>query len=74
MDAKALEIVRRLYAEVTAILEEAHESAVKGQSHKMTITHYEAQVGLLRTAMIDAELLAEAAAVIARRMRPRKPK
>jgi hypothetical protein len=71
-DAEDRALITRLFAEVTAVLEEAHAMIVKGQSRKRAARGYDALVRDLQTAVGDAAALAAAAAVIARRAGPNK--
>ncbi len=60
------ELVRRLFAAATALIETAHEAAIAGQSEALTARAYaEAAQQLAAAAARSLAALAEAAAVIA---------
>ncbi len=65
MDDDHRELVRRLFAAATAMIETAHEAAIAGQSEALTAGDYAAAAGRLQGAARDIAALAEAAAVIA---------
>ncbi len=66
MDYDHREIVRRLFAAATALIETAHEAAVTGQSEALVAGDYAAAARRLQGAARSLAALAEAAAVIAR--------
>ncbi len=65
MDKDHRELVRRLFAAATALIETAHEAAIAGQSEALTVGDYATAARRLRGAARDIAALAEAAAVIA---------
>ncbi len=65
MDDDHRELVRRLFAAATALIETAHESAIAGQSEALTAGDYAEAAHRLQGAARDIAALAEAAAVIA---------
>ena len=65
MDENRRELVRRLFAAVTALIETAHEAAIAGQSEALTAGAYAGAARRLQAAARDIAALAEAAAVIA---------
>lgn len=67
MDKDERELVGRLFAMATVVLEHALAAAVNGQSPKLKPETYEAQARFLRNAVNDAAIFAEAAAIVARR-------
>ncbi len=65
MDDDRRELVRHMFAAVTALIETAHEAAIAGQSEALTAEAYAGAAGRLQAAARDIVALAEAAAVIA---------
>ncbi len=65
MDDEHRELVRRLFAAATALIETAHDAAVAGQSSAIAAAGYAAVAHRLQGAARDIATLAEAAAVIA---------
>jgi hypothetical protein len=65
MDDDHRELVRRLFATATALIETAHEAAISGQSEAMTAEAYAAAARRLQGAARDIAALAEAATIIA---------
>ncbi len=65
MDEDHRELVRRLLAAATAVIETAHEAAIAGQSEAPTAGDYAAAAGRLQGAARGIAALAEAATVIA---------
>ncbi len=65
MDDDHRELVRRLLAAATAVIETAQEAPVAGQSEALTAGDYAAAAGRLQGAARDIAALAEAASVIA---------
>ena len=65
MDAEQRELLRLLFAEATARIEAAHESAVAGQSAGLAVDDYAGAARRLRAAAQDVAALAEAARSIA---------
>ncbi len=65
MDDNHRELVRRLFAAATAVIETAHEAATAGQSEALTAGHYAEAARRLQGAARDIAALAEAATVIA---------
>ena len=65
MDDDHRELVRHLFAAVTALIETAHEAATAGQSEALTARAYAGAARRLREAARGIAALAEAAAVIA---------
>jgi hypothetical protein len=65
LDEDHLELVRRLFAAVTALIETAHEAAIAGQSELLTAGDYAEAARRPQGAARDIAALAEAAAVIA---------
>ena len=65
MDDDHRELVRRLFAAATALIETAHEAAIAGQSEALTAGAYAGAARRLQAAARDIAALAEAAAVIA---------
>jgi len=61
MDENRRELVRRLFAAATALIETAHEAAIAGQSEALTAE----AARRLQAAARDIAALAEAATVIA---------
>ncbi len=65
MDDDHRELVRRLFAAATALIETAHEAAVAGQSGAIAAGDYAEAARRLQGAARDIAALAEAATVIA---------
>ncbi len=65
MDDDHRELVRRLFAAATALIETAHEAAIAGQSKALTARAYAEAAQQLEAAARSLTALAEAAAVIA---------
>ncbi len=65
MDDDHRELVRRLFAAATALIEIAHDAAVAGQSSAIAAGDYAEAAHRLQGAARDIATLAEAAAVIA---------
>jgi len=65
MDENRRELVRRMFAAATALIETAHEAAIAGQSEAQTARAYAEAAHRLQGAARDIAALAEAAAVIA---------
>ena len=65
MDEDRRELVRRMFAAVTALIETAHEAAIAGQSEALTARDYAEAAQRLQGAARDITALAEAATVIA---------
>ena len=65
MDDEHRELVRRLFAAATALIETAHDAAVAGQSRAIAAGDYAEAAHRLQGAARDIATLAEAAAVIA---------
>ena len=59
------ELVRRLFAAATALIETAHDAAVAGQSSAIAAGDYAEAAHRLQGAALDIAALATAAAVIA---------
>ena len=80
MDEDDKELVRRLMAKATAMLEDAVETAVAGQSDRLSAPGYARAARRLQAAAQDITIIAEAATIVAnlgverrvnRRKRPR---
>ena len=65
MDDDHRDLVRRLFAAATALIETAHEAAIAGQSEALTAGAYAEAAQRLQGAARDIIALAEAATVIA---------
>ena len=65
MDDDHRELVRRLFATATALIESAHEAAVAGQAIDIAAGDYTAVARRLQASAQDIAALAEAALVIA---------
>ena len=65
MDDDHRELVRRLFAAATALIETAHDAAIAGQSGAIAAGDYAEAAHRLQGAARDIAALAEAAAVIA---------
>ena len=66
MDDDRRELLSRLFAAATELVETAHEAAVAGQSVALTADGYARAAHRLRAAAADAAALADAAIIIAR--------
>lgn len=69
-DTRAL--IGRLFAEATAIIEDAHEITIQGQSPKSSINAKAGAAAGLRTVLEDAAILVQAVLVLARREEHRR--
>ena len=67
MDDDHRELLRRLFAVATEVVESAHDAATKGQSAHLTANDYADASRALQAAARDISALAEAATVIATR-------
>ncbi len=65
MDDDHRELVRRLFAAATALIETAHDATVEGQSEALTARVYVEAARRLEAAARSLTALAEAVAVIA---------
>ncbi len=65
MDDDHRELLRRLFAAATALIETAHEAATAGQSEALTAGDYATAAGRLQAAARGIATRAEAATVIA---------
>ena len=65
MDDDHRELVRRLFAAATALIETAHDAAIAGRSGAIAAGDYAEAAHRLQGAARDIAALAEAAAVIA---------
>ncbi len=65
MDEDRRELVRRMFAAATALIETAHEAAIAGQSEALTARAYAEAAQRLQGAARDITAVAEAATVIA---------
>ena len=65
MDDDHRELVRRMFAAATALIETAHEAAIAGQSEALTARAYAEAAQRLQGAARDIIALAEAATVVA---------
>ncbi len=65
MDEDHRELVRRLFAAATALIETAHDAAIAGQSGAIAAGDYAEAAQRLQEAARDIAALAEATAVIA---------
>jgi len=77
MDEDDKELVRRLMAKATALLEDAVETAAIGQSDRLSASGYARAAGRLQAAARDIAVLAEAAVIIANpglNQGPKRPK
>lgn len=72
MDDDTRALIGRLFAEATAIIEDAHEIAVQGQSPKSSINAKAGAAVSLRTVLEDAAILVQAVLVLARREERRR--
>ncbi len=66
MDDDRRELLRRLFAAVTELIETAHDAAVAGQSGEIAAENYTEASRRLRAAACDVVALADAATVLAR--------
>ena len=66
MDDERRELLSRLFAATTELIETAHEAAVSGQSGLLTADGYALAGRRLQAAARDATALAEAAIIVAR--------
>ena len=64
MDDDDRELVRRLFAAATALIETAHDAAAAGQSSEIAAGDYAAAARTLQAMARDVAALAEAAMVI----------
>ena len=64
MDDDDRELVRRLFAAATALIETAHDAAAAGQSGEIAAGDYTAAARTLQATARDVAALAEAAMVI----------
>ena len=80
MDDDHRELVRRLFAVATELIETAHDAAVAGQSDQIAAENYAEAARRLLATVRDVAVLAEAATIVAnssversrnRRKRPR---
>ena len=65
MDDDQQELVRRLFAAATDLIEAAHEAAVAGQSAEITTEDYAVAARGLQVTARDIATLAEAAMIVA---------
>ena len=65
MDDNQQELVRRLFAAATELIEAAHEAAVVGQSAEITAEDYAVAARGLQATARDIATLAEAAMIVA---------
>ena len=65
MDEDDRELVRRLFAAATAMLEDAIEVAVAGQSHRIPPSQLAVHARRLQASARDIAVIAEAAMVVA---------
>lgn len=65
MDDDHRELVRRLFAAATELIETAHDTAVAGQSDEITAEDYAVAARRLQAKARDVAVLAEAAAIVA---------
>ncbi len=65
MDDDHRELVQRLFAAATALMETAHEAAVTGQSGEIGAADYAAASRRLQATARDVAILAEAATIVA---------
>jgi len=64
-DDEYRELANRLFAMMTAMLEDATEPAVAGQSARLTLSQLADHGRRLRAVMGDIEIIAEAATIVA---------
>ncbi len=80
MDDDNKELVRRLMAKATAMLEDTVETAVAGQSDRLSAPGYAHAARRLQAAAQDIAIIAEAAMIVANsgvnqhRSRPKRPR
>ena len=80
MDDDDKELVRRLMAKATAMLEDTVETAVAGQSNRLSAPGYARAARRLQAAAQDIAVIAEAAMIVANsgvnqhRNRPKRPR
>ena len=67
MDEDERDLVQRLFATATALIETAHEEAASGQSADLTAEEYLAAAERLQLAAGEAATLADAITIIAKR-------
>ena len=67
MDADTKELIRRLFAALTIIVEDLHELAAAGQADRPDPAYYVAKAAALKTSLIDAQALVHAADIVATR-------
>ncbi len=78
MDDDHRELVRRLFATATELIETAHDAAAAGQSSEIAAGDYAAAARTLQATARDVAALAEAAMIVAnlginqRRNRPKR--
>ncbi len=65
MDDDNKELVRRLMAKATSMLEDTHETAVAGQSNRLSAPEYARAARRLQAAAQDIAIVAEAATIVA---------
>ncbi len=65
MDDDHRELVRRLFAAATELIETAHDAAVAGQSGEIAAEDYADRARLLHAATRDIAVIAEAAMIVA---------
>ena len=66
MDEDRRNLLSRLFAAATELIETAHEAAVEGQSGTLTAAGYTKTARRLKAAASNAAALAEAALIVAR--------
>lgn len=64
MDESRIELINGIFAELTALLEDAHEIAIKGQSRRLTPLQILENSNLIGTAAKDISKLAKTIAII----------
>jgi len=69
LDDDTRDLLRRLFAAATDLVERAHETAVEGQAADLTAGSYAACAGALRDRLKDALSIVAAAEAIARAAR-----
>jgi len=74
MDRDQIELVRRLFVAATIILEDAHEFAIAGQSHKRRAEGYAACAGRLRNTARDLSAVADSVVAVLRQNRELPPR
>lgn len=65
MDTNRAALARQLFTIATEVIENAHEAAVGGQSHRLTARKRQRSLQQLRTASRDIAMLADAIALLA---------